>query len=357
MDNAVIMAAKVLIVDDDTRNTTLLDAILKQAGYAHIKCLNDSRETLSSFRSWQPDLLVLDQNMPHLNGFDVMRQFKDLIPPHEYFPILMVTADLSREVKLEALALGAKDFLNKPIDQTEVRLRIRNLLETRILHQQLQAHNLTLESQVRERTADLEQAQVDSLRRLALAAEYRDDVTGWHTWRVGELTALLGREMGWAEPQIELMRLAAPLHDVGKIAIPDRILLKVGRFTDEEFNAMKQHITIGAKLLSGSRAPLLQLAETIARTHHERWDGAGYLGLKQTDIPLPGRMVALADVFDALTHERPYKGAWTIERARKEIHGNAGRQFDPELVEHFLRIVDREGEQLLRTPRVGGLAA
>ena len=349
MDDEDLKASKLLIVDDDQRNTMLLEAILKQAGYSQIKCLNESREALGAFRSWGPDLVVLDQNMPIFSGFDVMRQLRDITPTGAYLPIVMITADLSREVKLEALALGAKEFLNKPIDQTEVRLRIRNLLETRALHQRLQAQNATLDAQVQARTAELEQAQVDSVRRLALAAEYRDDVTGWHTWRVGELAALVAKEIGWTEPQVDIMRLAASLHDVGKIGIPDRVLLKPGRFTPEEFESMKEHVTIGAKLLSGSRAPLLQLAETIAKTHHERWDGTGYLGLTREQIPLPGRIVTLADVFDALTHQRPYKDAWTIERAREEIKSEAGRQFDPELVEHFLRIVDREGDRLVQS--------
>ncbi len=357
MTDASLKQSRLLLVDDDKRNLQLLEAILRQAGYAAIQTVTDSRATLQIVQEWKPDLLVLDLNMPNLDGFGVLRQLKPLVPEDDYFPILMLTAEMSPEAKHEALAGGAKDFLTKPIDQTEVRLRIKNLLETRALHLQLRSHNDSLDRQVRARTAELEEAQVDSLRRLAMAAEYRDDVTGLHTWRVGELAALVTAELGWTATQQELIKLAAPLHDVGKIAIPDRILLKVGKFTTEEFESMKHHIRIGAELLSGSRSPLLQLAEVIARTHHERWDGTGYLGLQKEEIPLPGRIVTLADVFDALTHERPYKSAWPLELARDEIKRQAGHQFDPELVEHFLRVVDREGEALIQKSRPRKLVA
>lgn len=357
MTDAVLKQSRLLLVDDDKRNLQLLEAILRQAGYTTLRSVTDSRETLPVFQEWKPDLLVLDLNMPHLDGFGVLRHLQPLVPEGDYFPILMLTAEMSPQAKHEALAGGAKDFLTKPIDQTEVRLRIKNLLETRALHLQLRSQNESLDRQVRARTADLEEAQVDSLRRLAMAAEYRDDATGLHTWRVGELAALVTAELGWSANQQEIMRLAAPLHDVGKIAIPDRILLKVGKFTTEEFESMKHHIRIGAELLSGSQSPLLQLAEVIARTHHERWDGTGYLGLKREEIPLPGRIVTLADVFDALTHERPYKSAWLLDQARDEIKRQAGHQFDPDLVEHFLRVIDQNGEALIQQVRHRKLVA
>ncbi len=357
MTDAKLTQSRLLLVDDDKRNLQLLEAVLRQAGYVVLRSITDSRETRHVFEEWKPDLLVLDLNMPHLDGFGVLRQLQPLVPEDDYFPILMLTAELSPEAKHEALAGGAKDFLTKPIDQTEVRLRIKNLLETRALHLQLRSQNESLDQQVRARTAELEEAQVDSLRRLAMAAEYRDDATGLHTWRVGELAALVTAELGWSANQQEIMRLAAPLHDIGKIAIPDRILLKVGKFTTEEFDSMKHHIRIGAELLSGSHSPLLQLAEVIARTHHERWDGTGYLGLKREEIPLPGRIVTLADVFDALTHERPYKSAWPLDQARDEIKRQAGHQFDPDLVEHFLRVIERQGEGLIQQVRPRRFAA
>ncbi len=350
-NEAQLKLANLLIVDDEEHNVLLLEAILKEAGYSRIMRTTDARQVLPLFLETAPDLLVLDLNMPHMDGFSVMQQITPRIPPGAYFPMLVITAELTPEVKHEALAAGAKDFLTKPFDTAEVLLRIKNLLTTRFLHRKLLSHNEMLEEQVRERTGDLEHAQLEILQRLALAAEYRDDETGEHTWRVGHLSGLLAEQLGWSMPQIELMRRAAPLHDVGKIGIPDRILLKVTEFSAEDFEEMKRHVTIGSKILSGSRSSLLQLAEVIALTHHERWDGSGYMKLKREEIPLPGRIVTVADVFDALTHKRPYKDAWPIERARAEIAAQADKQFDPLVVEVFLKLLDLNGERLLVKPQ------
>lgn len=342
--------ARILLVDDEAHNLSLLEAILGAAGFTHLHGTTDSRQVLPLFLEYCPDLLVLDLNMPHLDGFAVMRQLAPRIPQGAYFPILVITAEITPEAKHEALQEGAKDFLTKPIDTTEVLLRIRNLLTTRHLLSRLQSFNQGLEERVHRRTAELEQAQLEILERLALAAEYRDDETGEHTWRVGRLSALLAEHLGWSPGQVDLLRRAAPLHDVGKIGIPDKVLLKMGKFTPEDWEEMKQHVTIGAKILSGSRNPLLQMAEVIALTHHERWDGTGYMKLKKEEIPLVGRIVTIADVFDALTHKRPYKDAWPIERARDEIAGKAEQQFDPQIVEAFLNLLDRDGERLLMRP-------
>ena len=347
MNEHRLKGAKILIVDDEEHNLLLLEAILKEAGYTHMISTSDARKVLPLYLEFQPDLLVLDLNMPYLDGFAVMRQLTPRIPLGSYFPILVITAEITPEVKHEALTEGAKDFLTKPFDTTEVMLRIRNLLTARFLHQELETHNIQLEDQVRERTSELEEAQLEILERLSLAAEYRDDATGEHTWRVGRLAALVAQQLGWPLKQVELLQRAAPLHDLGKIGIPDRILLKVGKFTVEDFEEMKHHVTIGSKLLSGSRSPLLQLSEVIALTHHERWDGTGYMRLKKEEIPMPGRIVTVADVFDALTHKRPYKEAWPIERAKTEIASQAGKQFDPQVVEVFLKLIDHEGERLL----------
>ncbi len=357
MNEQQLMNAKILIVDDEEHNCLLLAAILDEAGFKHVTTTTDARRVLPLFVESGPDLLVLDLNMPHLDGFTIMRQVTSRIPPAAYFPILVITGEITPEVKHEALSNGAKDFLTKPFDSTEVLLRIRNMLTTRSLHEELHAQNLDLEEQVRERTSELEGARLEVLTRLALAAEYRDDETGLHTWRVGHVAGLMAEQLGWPPSQIELIRLAAPLHDLGKIGIPDRILLKVGKFTEEDFQEMKAHVTIGSKILSGSRSPLLQLAEIIALTHHERWDGSGYMSLKKEEIPLAGRIVTVADVFDALTHKRPYKEAWPIERARAEIEAHAGIQFDPFVVEVFLKLLDRQGERLLAKPPRGDILA
>ena len=339
MLNNALHAARILIIDDQPANTLLLEGILEEDDHQAFRSINDSRKALPVFLEYRPDLILLDLQMPHLDGFAVMKQLRPLIPPDTFFPILVLTADINPETKLQALAEGATDFLTKPFDATEAVLRIRNLLQTRTLHLQLQNQNQLLEQRVRERTADLEETQNEILERLALAAEYRDDDTGEHTKRVGQMAAEIAQALGLSEAEVELIGRAALLHDVGKIAIPDSILLKPGKLSPEEFNHMKTHTTLGAKMLSGGRFALLQRAEEIAYTHHERWDGTGYLGLSGDTIPVAGRIVAVADVFVALTNERPYKQAWPYKEAVEEIQRQSGRQFDPRVVQAFLEII------------------
>ncbi len=290
-------------------------------------------------RSLEPDLILLDLHMPHLSGFQVMEQIVPEIPHGVYLPILVLTGDTDSHRRERALSAGARDFLTKPFESGEVLLRIKNLLETRFFNKELRGHNETLEEKVRERTHELAEAQVEIIRRLAVAAEYRDDITGQHAERVGVLSALLAEELGLPAEQVSLIRRAAPLHDVGKIGIPDSILMKPGRLTPQEFDVMKTHTIIGGRILSGSRYPLLELAETIALTHHERWDGRGYDRMRGEDIPLVGRIVAVADVFDSLTHERPYKRAFTIDESVDEILRGRGEHFDPNVVDAFSRLL------------------
>jgi putative two-component system response regulator len=248
----------------------------------------------------------------------------------------VLTADLTPQAKQKALSEGARDFLTKPLDFTETLLRIYNLLEIRCLHVDLERHNERLEERVRERTQELEQAQAEILHRLALASELRDDDTGQHTQRVGQLAALLARALGLPDDQIELIRQAAPLHDVGKIGIPDSILLKPATLTAEEMERVKQHTELGRRLLWGSKSPVLQMAEQIALFHHERWDGNGYHGLKGEAIPLEARIVSVADTFDVITHTRPYKPPKSVAFAIDTILREKGRQFDPRVVDAFL---------------------
>ena len=339
MENSLLTTARILIVDDQPSNVALLEGILQEEDFTSYQSTTDSRAALMAFLAYQPDLVLLDLQMPFMDGFEVMRQIRACLAPPDFLPILVLTADITPEAKRRALAGGALDFLTKPLDAMEVVLRIRNLLQTRSLHLQLQVQNQVLEQKVRERTADLEATQVEILERLALAAEYRDDNTGEHTRRVGKTSARIARVLGWTESEVELICRAAPLHDIGKIAIPDSILLKEGRLTVEEFELMKTHTHLGAQMLSGGRFPLLRLAEQIALNHHERWDGSGYMGLRSDLIPMAGRIVAVADVFDALTSERPYKKAWSVSEAIQEIQSQSGQQFDPRVVEAFLEVM------------------
>ncbi len=284
----------------------------------------------------KPDLILLDLHMPHVDGFAFLERIKPLIGEGDYLPILVLTADITQEAKKRALSLGAKDFLTKPFDTTEVLLRVRNLLETRALHLQQADENMRLEHKVRERTQDLEEARIEILARLARAAEFRDDITGKHTHRVGELAARLATGIGLPREEVEMIRLAAPLHDVGKIGISDNILLKPGPLTTDEFEVMKTHTTIGAEILSGSQVPLLILAREIAFTHHEQWDGRGYPpGLREHAIPLPGRIVAVADACDSMTNDRPYRKALPVQEALETLRRGAGGQWDNSVVEAF----------------------
>ena len=328
-----VREARILIVDDEPANNILLERILKRAGYSNVISAADSRQAVPLYSTFQPDIILLDLNMPHLDGFAVMAQLQGLVPAESYLPILVLTADTTSATKQRALASGAMDFLTKPFDQVEVQLRLANLLQTRFL-------SLHLEERVRERTEELEAARLETLQCLALAAELRDDDTAEHTQRVGEASAALAQALGLPEPEVELIRQAAPLHDLGKIGISDAVLLKPGKLTPEEFAYVKTHTQIGASLLAHGRSPAIQLGEMIARTHHERWDGSGYAGLAGTEIPLVSRIVTVADVYDALTHQRPYKPAWPVEEAVAEILAQSGRQFDPDVVVAFLRIQD-----------------
>ena len=339
MLNTMLTAARILIVDDNASNVLLLEGILQEEDYSAYLSITDSRQVLPMFLEYHPDLILLDLQMPYLNGFEVMKQLRPHIPPEAFLPILVLTADITSETKRQALAGGAMDFLTKPFDATEVTLRIRNLLQTRSLHLQLQNQNHLLEQKVRERTTELEETQNEILERLALAAEYRDDDTGEHTKRVGQMAAQIAQALCLPQVEVELIRRAALLHDVGKIGIPDSILLKPGKLSPDEFSHMKTHTTLGAKMLSGGRFPLLQRAQEIALTHHERWDGTGYMLLQGETIPIAGRIVAVADVFDALTSARPYKEAWPPTEAIEEIQRQSGQQFDPQVVDAFLQVV------------------
>jgi putative two-component system response regulator len=337
---AAFRNARLLIVDDEEANIEILRRILERAGFSRIETTTDSREAAALYIRHRPDLILLDLHMPHLDGLDVMAQLNE-IAEASYLPILILSADVTPEARRECLSRGAKDFVGKPFQSDEILLRIKTLLETRLLYLQIQAQNQLLEAKVRERTRALEEAQFEIIERLAMAAEFRDDNTGQHTQRVGQMSALLAKQIGLPDSQVSLVRRGAELHDVGKIGVPDTILLKMGKLTREEFEIVKTHTAIGARILSGGKFPLLRLAEEVAFSHHERWDGDGYAGIRGVDIPLAGRIVAVADVFDALTQQRPYKPAWPVADAIAEIDRQRERQFDPAIVDAFLRVTEK----------------
>jgi putative two-component system response regulator len=327
---------RVLVVDDNLANRELIEQILKQSRYTAVRSTPDSAIVEQLCRSWQPDLVLLDLHMPGLTGYDVMAAIRDLIAEPENLPVLVLTADGTLDARHRALSLGARDFVAKPIDRLELLLRVRNLLQVRSLQQRLQHQNASLDEAVRERTVELQQARLESLAMLAWVAEYHDRDTHAHTQRVGITSAEIARALELPDEFVATIRDAAPLHDIGKVGIPKRILLKPGKLTPAERTEMMQHVEIGARILAPASSPALRMAAEIARTHHEHWDGRGYLGgLVGEEIPLSGRIAAVADVFDALTHNRPYKAAWDVEPAVAEISSQAGRQFDATVVSAF----------------------
>jgi putative two-component system response regulator len=330
---------RLAIVDDEARNVALLERILKAAGYRHIASTTCSPEAIALCTRTQPDLLLLDLRMPELDGLGVLDALAPLRAGTGRFPVLVLTGDTSIETRRDVLTAGADDFLLKPFDHLEALLRVRQLVANHRLQAALRDDNTRLELAVEQRTAELELAREETLERLALASEFRDDDTHQHARRIGRAAAQVADAMeDGALPPAAIER-AAPLHDIGKLAISDTILLKPGPLTPGEYETMKTHTTVGAEILGGSRSAVLRMAEEIAKSHHERWNGDGYpMRLTGTDIPLTGRIVAVVDMFDALTHERPYKHAWPLAQALDELHRQSGRMLDPDVVAVFMAL-------------------
>jgi putative two-component system response regulator len=334
-----IRASSILIVDDQESIVDLLRGILESDGYNNLVSTTDPRQAGALCRDHLPDLILLDLHMPYLTGVDLLQELAT-ISSGEYLPVLVLTSDITPEAKQRTLSIGAKDFLLKPFDTTEVLLRVRNLLETRALYKELKRHGDTLDQRVRERTRQLAEAQVEILDHLAVVSEYQDDDTSQHTKRIGALAGMLARSLGQSSEQVELFKLAAPLHDIGKVGVPNHILLKADQLMPSEYEIMRSHTTVGGEIFAKSKFPVLQLAREIALYHHERWDGLGYpQRLKGEHIPLSARIVAVVDTFDALTHGRPYKKAVSFQDSMKEIRALSGQQFDPEVVKAFIRVV------------------
>lgn len=334
-----MLRAKILVIDDTEANLHLAKQVLNMAGYTDVRTMQDPRLAVDAITINGPDLVLLDLHMPYLDGYEVLEKVQRKSDPDAFLPILVCSSDTSSEARERALKLGANDFILKPYDKTEMLLRVRNFIRMRFMHQALYDENALLEARVQRRTQELMQARAEALDCLARALEYRDDATGGHTKRVGDMSARIAEAMHLDEYDVEMIRIAAPLHDLGKIGISDQLLLKEGVYTDEERAVMQKHTLLGETIIGNCMSPVLQEVKEIALHHHEKWDGTGYPhGLRGTQIPIACRIVALADIYDALTHTRPYKTAWSKEDAIKEIRRLRGTHFDPEVVDAFLGI-------------------
>jgi putative two-component system response regulator len=327
---------QVVIVDDNPVNLKLMESLVKRAGDYTPLVFQDSAEGLDWCLNNIPDLLIVDYMMPPPDGLEFIKRFRERSINAD-IPVLMITADHEKETRYAALDTGANDFLTKPIDNAEFRARMRNMLALRRSQKSLADRATWLAEKVAEATEEILDREHEMITRLSRAAEFRDPETGAHIQRMSNYSRLIAEQLGLSGEDQALILRAAPMHDVGKIAIPDHILLKPGRLDDEELVIMRTHAEKGYEILKDSKSSLLDTAALIAMTHHEKWDGTGYpRGLSGEDIPMFGRIVAVADVFDALTTERPYKKAWEVERATQFLKDGMDNHFDSRVVQAFL---------------------
>ena len=335
--------AIVLIVDDQARNVKLLETLLHADGYATV-CAGNGNEALELAVTARPDLILLDVMMPDMDGFETVARLK-ADPRTKPVPVIMVTALDDRESKLRALEAGAEEFLSKPIDHADLRVRVCNLLRLKEYGDFLANHNRILDEQVRQRTAELEEAYRDTVFTLVRAAEHKDEETGHHVRRISHYCKLLAEGMNMPVDFHDAIFHASPMHDIGKIGIPDHVLLKPGGFTPEEWTIMRTHCTLGASILSSGTSPYTRMGAEIALNHHERWDGSGYPnGLKGEAIPLAARIMQICDVYDALRSKRPYKQPIDHARSVEIITRGDGRvepgHFDPAVLACFAAQAD-----------------
>lgn len=336
-----IRESSILIVDDRAPNIKFLKQMLEASGYADVQTCQDSRNVFSMIGDLNPNLLLLDLEMPYVDGFDVL-DYLTLHKLHNKISVLVLTAAQEREQKHRALDLGAADYLSKPFDRREVILRIENILRANLHTRFLENEKDRLDYLVGIRTSEVMDTQLEIVRRLGKAAEFKDNETGMHIIRMSKYSELLAKALGLPDNYCHLILHASPMHDIGKIGIPDAILQKPGRLNPAERKIMMTHALVGGQILGEHNSELLKMAKLIAESHHEKWDGTGYPhGLQGEQIPLGGRIVAIGDVFDALTSNRPYKTAWSIEESKQYLIENKGKHFEPELVDIFLTRMDR----------------
>ena len=331
---------RILIIDDVQINITLLQHLIKKIPECESVAFTDPCMAMDWCKDNEPDLVVVDYMMLQMDGIEFTRQFRSF-KNYETIPVLMVTANHEISVRHDALNSGVTDFLNKPLDTIEFMARTKNMLELRKIHKYITERSEWLAEGIRQATSEIVARERETIFCLARAAEYRDPETGAHILRMAHYSKHIARNLGLPLDQQELLLEAAPMHDIGKVGTPDSILLKPGKLTVEEFTIMKQHAVIGYEVLNTGNSHMLKTAAIIALSHHEKFDGSGYPhGLSGNDIPLFGRIVAVADVFDALTSERPYKEAWSIERATQMIRDCAGQHFDVNCVNAFFTDFD-----------------
>jgi putative two-component system response regulator len=335
------MTFKVLIVDDAEINLILFQALIKRMGNSEPIVFSDAVRGLAWAQENDVDLVVVDYMMPDLDGIEFITRLRQS-PGKQDISVLMITANDQKQVRYRALDAGATDFLTKPVDKVEFMARANNMLQLAASRKALANRADWLAEEVRKATHEIVARERETVVRLSKAAEYRDPETGAHILRMAHYSAVIAKALGMSVAEQDLLLQAAPMHDIGKVGIADNILLKPGRLTPEEFEVMKQHAVFGYEILQGSLSKVLQTGAEIARGHHEKFDGSGYPhGLAGEQIPIFSRIVAVADVFDALTSERPYKKAWTLERAREHTQASAGSHFDPLCVSKFFECWDQ----------------